>query len=244
MKLGNFITNSINNIMSKNYDPRIHHRRSIRLKGYDYSHAGAYFLTFCCQNREHFFGKIEDDSMLLNDAGTMVNEWWEKIPSKFPDIELGAYITMPNHFHAIVINNGTGNPDVGADPRVCPPANGTTTVGADPRVCPPANGNKDGRGEHMGSPQPTSPQPTNGNGTGDGWGEHAGSPLHRVVQWFKTMSTNAYIRGVKNNDWKRFDRKLWQRNYYEHIIRTEFSYETIDEYILNNPAKWDKDSLK
>ena len=110
-----------------NYNPLIHHRRSIRLKGYDYSQAGAYFLTFCTQHREHFFGKMEKGEMIFNDAGLMVNEWWVKLPSKFPDIELGEFITMPNHFHGIVINNGTGTSviaddtvDVGADPRVCP----------------------------------------------------------------------------------------------------------------------------
>ena len=74
-------------------------------------------------------------------------------------------------------------------------------------------------------------------------GEHAGSPLHRVLQWFKTMSTNEYIRGVKNNNWIPFDGKLWQRNYWEHIIRDEKSYQTISEYIINNPAKWTEDKF-
>ena len=75
-------------------------------------------------------------------------------------------------------------------------------------------------------------------------GEHAGSPLHRVMGWFKTMTTNEYIRGVKTLGWKPFDGKLWQRNYYEHIIRNERSYETISNYIIENPAKWDQDKLK
>jgi len=72
-------------------------------------------------------------------------------------------------------------------------------------------------------------------------GEHTGSPLHRVIQWFKTMTTNEYIRGVKNFGWEPFHRKLWQRNYYEHIIRDEKSYWEISEYILNNPVKWMED---
>ena len=74
-------------------------------------------------------------------------------------------------------------------------------------------------------------------------GEHTGSPLHRVVQWFKTMTTNEYIRGIKMLSWKSFDGKLWQRNYYEHIIRNEQSYLQIAEYIQNNPAKWTEDKL-
>jgi len=70
-----------------------------------------------------------------------------------------------------------------------------------------------------------------------------GSPLHGIVQWFKTMSTNEYIRGVKTLGWKPFNGKLLQRNYYEHIIRNEKSYQTIADYIVNNPAKWEDDKF-
>jgi hypothetical protein len=69
-------------------------------------------------------------------------------------------------------------------------------------------------------------------------GEHMGSPLHRVIQWFKTMTTNEYIRNVKSIGWKPFDVKLWQRNYYEHIIRNYDSYQLIKQYIVENPMKW------
>jgi hypothetical protein len=65
-------------------------------------------------------------------------------------------------------------------------------------------------------------------------GEHTGSPLHRVVQWFKTMTTNEFIRNVKFHGWEPFENKIWQRNYYEHIIRNEDSYRDISRYIMNN----------
>ena len=65
-----------------------------------------------------------------------------------------------------------------------------------------------------------------------------------AMDWFKTMTTNEYIRGVKNNNWQTFEKKFWQRNYYEHIIRDEQSYLKISDYIVNNPANWDNDSLK
>jgi len=65
--------------------------------------------------------------------------------------------------------------------------------------------------------------------------------LHYVIQWFKTMSTNEYIRGVKNCNWQRFNGKLWQRNYYEIIIRNEDFHNQVSEYIVNNPIKWDTD---
>ena len=72
-------------------------------------------------------------------------------------------------------------------------------------------------------------------------GEHAGSPLPAMIQWFKTMTTNEYIRNVKQNGWRPFNKKLWQRNYYEHIIRDEKSYQRIAEYIVNNSVNWQID---
>ena len=178
-----------------NYNPEIHHRRSIRLKGYDYSQTGLYFITICTQNSLHLFGEITNDEMILNNSGMMIGKWWNELKNRFPNIELDEFIIMPNHFHGIIqiIN--------------------TNTVGADLRVCP------DDAGKHI-------------------EGKHIGLPLHRMMQWFKTMSTNEYIRNVKNNHWTPFNKKLWQRNYYERIIRNEKSYLHISEYIRTNPLKW------
>jgi len=84
------------------YNPNIHHRRSIRLKGYDYSQAGLYFVTICVQDRECLFGKIENEKMILNDAGKIANECWLEIPNHFPNAVLYEHIVMPNHVHGIV----------------------------------------------------------------------------------------------------------------------------------------------
>ncbi len=183
------------------YDPKIHHRKSIRLKNYDYSQAGLYFVTICTQNQLHLFGEIVHDEMVLNDAGLMVEKWYSELENKFTDMKCREMIIMPNHFHCIVEN-----------------------VGADLRVCPKQGENVE-RGEHIEQ------------------GEHIGSPLHRVVQWFKTMTTNEYIRAVKTHDWQRFDKKLWQRNYWEHIIRNDNEYQCIAQYIMDNPQKWTLDKL-
>lgn len=75
-------------------------------------------------------------------------------------------------------------------------------------------------------------------------GEHIGSSIHVVVQWFKTMTTNEYIRGVKTLGWRRFNGKLWQRNYWEHIIRDDRAFENISNYIINNPKNWHSDKLQ
>ena len=187
------------------FNPNKHHRKSIRLKGYDYSKAGMYFITICAQNRQCLFGKIVNGEMALNDAGRMVEKWYYELENKFPDIKCHEMVVMPNHFHCIIEN-------------VAP----VTPVGADLRVCPKNTLEQPIIGE-----QPIS-------------GEHVGSPLYRVVQWFKTMSTNEYIRGVKQLGWQRFNGKLWQRNYWENIIRDEQSFQRISEYMINNPQKMER----
>jgi REP element-mobilizing transposase RayT len=181
------------------YNPEIHHRQSVRLNGYDYSQAGYYFITVCAQERECLFGKIENDLMILNDAGKMIGHWWNELKNKF-QIELDQYVIMPNHFHGII-----------------------NIVGADLRVCPDNESNIQ-LGEHTGSPL-------------------QGPSINKIIQWFKTMTTNDYIHNVKQNHWKSFNGKLWQRNYYEHIIRDEKSLWHIREYVANNPCQWRQDEL-
>ena len=201
------------------YNPNIHQRKSIRLKGYDYSQAGFYFITICAQNRACLFGEIIDGVMILNDAGKMIAKWYYELENKFTDIRCHQMVVMPNHFHCIIEN-------VGADLRVCPEnniADGNTNNIVDGNI---QVEHRNILGEH-----------------GNILGEHVGSPLHRVVGWFKTMTTNEYIRGVKTLGWEPFDGKLWQRNYWEHIIRNENDYNRISNYIINNPLQWEKDSL-
>ncbi len=188
------------------YNLNKHNRKSIRLKGYDYSKTGLYFITICCQNKVHLFGNVINKQMILNDAGKMIEKWFNELQNKFPDIKCHEMVVMPNHIHFIIENIGS----VGADLRVC--LNDSNFSKTEKRVS-------------------------------EILGEHAGSPLHRVLQWFKTMSTNEYIRGVKNNNWIPFDGKLWQRNYWEHIIRNDQSYQKISDYIINNPSKWNDDTL-
>ena len=188
------------------YNPKIHHRRSIRLKGYDYSQPGFYFITVCAQDREHFFGRIRNKIMGLNDAGIMVHHEWISIPERFPNVKLHEFMVMPNHFHAIM------------------EIVGTTLVVAPNNVKP----NKNIAGQ-MGQPQRVAP--TGGKTVGD------------IVGAFQSITTVKYIRGVKNDYWKRFNGKLWQRNYWEHIICNENEYIRISEYIKNNPLNWKDDKL-
>jgi REP element-mobilizing transposase RayT len=186
------------------YNKNIHHRRSIRLKGYDYSQAGLYFITICVQDRKCLFGKIADGVMVLNDAGKMADNEWGKIPGRFTNVQLHEYIVMPNHFHAIM-----------------------KIVGATLVVAP----NNETVGDEKEKGQPQGIAPTNAKTVGD------------MVGAFQSIATVEYIRGVKQLGWQPFNGKLWQRNYYEHIIRDEQSYQRISEYIINNPKNWKDDKF-
>jgi putative transposase len=213
------------------YNPAIHHRRSIRLKGYDYTQCGAYFITIVTQGRECLFGRVINGNMQLNDAGQMVARWWEELANKYPHIIPDAAIVMPNHFHGIiVITDG--------------PIDDDGDVGADLRVRPCTDADHD-QGTHTDVPLRVRPNTY----AHDKMGAHTGAPLRstdagvsQIVQWFKTMTTNEYIRGVKTLGWTPFPGKLWQRNYYEHIIRDENAHHRIRHYIINNPAQWNADN--
>lgn len=188
------------------YNPDIHHRRSIRLCGYDYSRNGMYFVTICTQDRLRLFGDIADGEMKLNDAGRMVRAIWDEIPAHYYGIEIDQFTVMPNHIHGIIKL-------VVAGPRACHFST---------HACP------DGIAQPQIEGQPQGVAPT-------------GLSLPDVVHRFKTMTTKKYTDGVKQNGWQPFPAKLWQRNYYEHIIRDGASYSKIAEYIQTNPQRWTED---
>ncbi len=206
------------------FDPRIHHRRSIRLKGYDYRQAGGYFVTLVTQGREMMFGDVINGEMILNPAGEMIVRWWLKLPNKFPTVNVDIFMPTPNHFHGIIFIEEP----VGADLCVGPGFGVTSQL---PSTTPLANPIPDDEifphngGEHVGSPL-----------------QRPNAPLSQMIQWFKTMTTNEYSRGVKQLGWKPFSGKLWQRNYYEHIIRNETELDRITRYIESNPARWADDN--
>jgi putative transposase len=203
-----------------NYNPNIHHRKSIRMKGYDYSQAGLYFITICCHKHKFLFGNITSNHqkttgcqtpvMLLNDAGKIANNCWLEIPQHFPNVILHEYIIMPNHVHGIIeltpqkTTTGTENYPARTDFLV-------SDFGA----------NDIGANNH--SPLFRSPSKTIGSIVR---GYKIG-----VTKWFRQNTA------VKN---------VWQRNYYDNIIFNQQAYQRISEYIVNNPAKWvvDKFYLK
>jgi REP element-mobilizing transposase RayT len=231
-------------MLSMKFDPKIHHRRSIRLKGYDYRQAGGYFVTLVTQGREALFGEMVngetscEGKIVLNDAGEMIVRWWLELPNKFPNVNVDIFVVMPNHFHGIIfIQDSTVGADlpVGADLRVglTSPAKPIPSDGIFPR-----NG-----GGYVDPPQPTDPSVrADLRVAPDLPQQRFNAPLSQMIQWFKTMTTNEYIRGIKQLGWKPFDRRLWQRDYYEHIIRSDNELDRIARYIESNPARWSEDN--
>ncbi len=173
--------------MPTKFDPKIHHRKSIRLPGYDYTQAGAYFVTVVTWQRDCLFGVVVNGETVLNDFGKIVMEEWERGPVVRPNIELGAYIVMPNHFHGILVIDG----NVGASRRLAP----TGAI----------------------SPKPGS--------------------LGAIMAQFKSIVTKRIWKLDENMN----GTPIWQRNYYERIIRNEREMDAIWRYIEANPVNWGDD---
>lgn len=188
------------------YNPNIHHRRSIRLKGYNYSQAGLYFITICCQNRICRFGNVVDGEMMLNEFGIVAYNEWVKLSERFSNFELDVFQIMPNHMHGIILLN-----DISVGAGVNPAQNDLYTQ-------------NDGK--------------TNDNNRTTA---RVAPTVSNIVGAYKSLVANGCLDIFKSQN--ETMGKLWQRNYYEHIIRNEQSYQTIAEYIINNPAKWADDKF-
>ena len=189
-----------------------HHRRSIRLREYDYSRAGAYFVTICSWERECRFGEVVDGEMRLNGEGEIIREEWLRTEIVRKEVELGEYVVMPNHVHGIVRIIDT----VGA--HGVRPIGGAVNelIGCASSGCNASSGRT-----------PCAPTMN-----------RAPKSLGSLVAGLKSAVTKRIniIRGNPGGP-------VWQRNYYEHVIRNEADYQRIAEYIENNPTRWAEDSL-
>ena len=200
------------------YDPDKHHRRSIRLKDYDYSRCGAYYVTICVQERLCLFGDVVNGKMIMSDAGEMIHRTWSQLPEKYPVVRTDAFVVMPNHVHGIVLN------DV------------DSSVGAAPcgRPLSRPNQNENCRVTEIESRDEGQPQgvaPT----------DDRRISLSDIVHRFKSFTTNRYAKGVKESGWHSFPGRLWQRNYFERVIRNEDEMNRIRDYIDGNPQNWETD---
>jgi REP element-mobilizing transposase RayT len=164
------------------YDPQRHHRRSIRLSGYDYTRPGVYFVTICTQRREHLFGSVASGQVALSISGQIVAAVWQAIPRHFPHVALDRWVIMPDHMHGIIVIERA------VSDRSQPPS--------------------EPRGTRPGS-------------------------LPAIVQNFKSVSTRRI-----NQFYNTPNRRVWQEDYYERIVRGASAMNRIRRYIAANPARW------
>ncbi len=204
-----------------------HHRRSIRLKGYDYSADGLYFITICTKDKNHYFGRVIDGKMILNERGQIVNnEWLNTINVRKDEVILHDYIVMPNHFHAIVeiCRGGVSH---------------TPQLHTHPSHTPPLHTPDDGLTSNNGVCDTTN------NGACDTTNNGACDAKDRGVCDTPLRSPSktlgAIVRGFKSAVTKQIGFPIWQRNYHEHIIRNTNAFTKISNYIRNNPAQWHTD---
>lgn len=172
-------------------DPAKNRRRFMRLKGFDYTRQGAYFITICTKERACLFGEVVDGVMRLNDAGHIVEHCWRTIPDHCIHAQLDAFVVMPNHVHGIVVLVGSG-------------AVGATHASPLPDLA--SSGRS--RGPRRQS-------------------------IASIIGSFKSAVTKR-INDIR----KTAGALVWQRNYYEHVIRNEESFNRIRQYILDNPLRW------
>ncbi len=183
--------------MSNRHGSATGHRRSIRLQEYDYAQPGAYFVTICTFNRACLFGTVNEDEVVINDYGRIVEEEWLQTAVIRPYVHLDAYVVMPNHFHGILVIQGYG--DEGT--AVPCPYNQAEASSFDRRFGRPSTGS-----------------------------------LPTIIGAFKSAVTRR-IKALHPG----LDQPVWQRGYYEHIVRNEEDLDTVRAYIAANPGNWRRD---
>ena len=209
------------------YNPEIHRRRSLRLKGYDYTHVGAYFITIVTQGRSCLFGEIVGEEMQLSEAGEMMDKIWEALPQRFPVIEIDMFVVMPNHLHGIIVISKPKR----ATTRVAP----TKSIDIETGLVPAQNTADHAKNTAFTTNRVTT-RVTPTGGVGDSTKNQFA--LGDVIGAYKSLTTVEYVRGVKATKWEPFHERLWQRNYYEHVVRHDESLRDLQQYILDNPAQW------
>ena len=236
------------------FDPEQHHRRSIRLKEYDYAQNGAYFVTICTQDRSNIFGEVEDCVIQANDAGQMVSTVWDELPDFYPGVSIDAFTLMPNHIHGIVLlvgaarrgRSGSGsshnigeNDDARLGTLDVSSPGSAHGIRSNGDVEPNDDGQRGTRGVESITSDVRAVEPGRPRGAAP---TRVGLSLADVVHRFKTLTTKRYADGVKQAGWMPFPGRLWHRDYFEHVIRDEVSLNRIRRYIEENPMRWVEDN--
>jgi len=208
---------------------------SIRMQKWDYTWNAAYFITISTDKQKHYFGKIKNGKMELSPVGIIADILWHEIPFHSKNVELGAFIVMPNHIHGIIIiNNPTQTADNNAQTGHA--HNNTQTGNADNAQT--GNDNNYVQTGHALSLQGNTQSNSNPKPAPIGKNRYQNigkNSLSSIIGGYKSAVTKHANRlGLKFK---------WQTRFYEHIIRDEKSFENITRYIINNPKKWERDKF-
>jgi REP element-mobilizing transposase RayT len=272
------------------YNPNIHHRKSIRLKGYDYAQEGLYFITLCCNRRSNGkwisantankwhasyfknniyspFGYVDNRQMILNEIGQIAHNEWMKTPEIRNNVELGEFIVMPDHFHGIIkilsrgelhspsFNSNELNSKINNSNELNISSSNSNELNTSSSNSNELNTSSSNSNElNISSSNSNELNTSSSNSNELNTSLNNSSELHseELLGEFNSprrspsQTIGAIIRGYKSSVTKQLNNlglsnknePLWQRNYYEHIIRDEEDYQRITQYIKNNPAKW------
>ena len=192
---------------------------SARAQWWDYGWNGAYFITICTQNREHFFGEIYDGKMKLSPLGVIADVLWHEIPNHAKYVELGDFVVMPNHIHGILIldkpDGGITNVENG---NVEPTFEPTSEPTFEPTFEPTS--------------EPTPKPPTIGQNRFQNIGKNTVSSI--IGSYKSAVTKHANRLGFENG---------WQSRFHDRIIRNDEAYQRISDYIVNNPSNWKDDKF-
>ncbi len=194
------------------YNPKFHKRQSIRLKNYDYSKEGLYFITICVKDRKCLFGEIDNGQMKINTLVAMANTCWLEIPLHYPQVKLHSYSIMPNHIHGII-----------EIMKTCHDTFTHNNNDISDGICDNNVGICHGKSLHQ--------QPNQ---------RHFAKPIANSISTIINQYKSTVKRWCNKNGYPYFQ---WQSRFYDHIIRNDKSYQTINEYIVNNPKNWHDDKF-
>jgi REP element-mobilizing transposase RayT len=190
---------------------------SARLPAYDYGSRGAYFITICTKDKQHYFGEIVNSAMQLNAIGLLAQQYWLEIPAHFPFVQLGNFVAMPNHIHGILIIDKTGDVDASGYNGLAGNADVDDSLGV---------------GDHTGVE--TLQCNVSTEETMRRISPKAGS-ISTIIRSYKS-TVSKYARHIHSEF-------AWQPRFYDHIIRNDESFENIQHYIRTNPENWEQDKL-
>ena len=205
---------------------------STRLQTWDYSKNGAYFITICTQNREHFFGNIQNGMMQLSEIGKLAEQYWLEIPKHFPFIELGNFVVMPNHFHGILIINNFPN---SVETRFIASNNGNENNENNETRLIASNINENNENNENNETRLIASLQENVGGFSGDKNPMLHENISKIIRWYKGRCSFE-CRKINANF-------AWQSRFHDHIIRNSKSFETIQNYIFENPLNWKNDKF-